>query len=260
MAGGHGARSHKDGSNATAAVFGLGLSIQPCEGQERLSPVLTSEHAIMTDSAGPGKHRGGCGVVKGGTVMACEQSVMSYCCDRSRSIPSGIWGGLPSIPQGLWKNKGTDEEAFLGAIFSGVPVTKGDTFTRPSAGGGGLGDPLERVVDEVLEDVIDGYVSVQRAKKDYGVVIHAIDEEMLEYEIDQQATEAERTHIRENRINWMRLDPKQVKESLDAGEIDLLDVVRRHGVIMDWGTREVLPETTRQFREMMEKRTVAFWE
>lgn len=260
MAGGHGARSHKDGSNATAAIFGLGLSIQPCEGQERLSPVLTSEHAIMTDSAGPGKYRGGCGLVKGGTVMACDQAVMSYCCDRSRSIPFGIWGGLPSIPQGLWKNKGTNDETFLGAIFSAVPVKPGDTFIRPSAGGGGLGDPLERSIDDVLEDVIDGYVSVLRAKKDYGVVIRVVDEDLLEYEVDHDATQSQREYIRENRIRWMRRNPQEVRELLLAGEIDLLDVTRRHGVIMDWGTSEVLPETTRQFREMLEKRTIAYWE
>ena len=260
MAGGHGARAHKDGCNATAAVFGLGLSIQPCEGQERLSPVLTSEHAIMTDSAGPGKYRGGCGLVKGGTVMACDGAVMSYCCDRSRSVPFGIWGGLPSIPQGLWKNKGKRDETFLGAIFSGMPVQQGDTFLRPSAGGGGLGDPLERDVDKVLEDVIDEYVSVERARKDYGVVIKVIDAEMLDYEVDLLATERERAYIRQHRIQWMRQDPEAVREKLLGGEIDTLDVIRRHGVIMDWGTWEVLPETTRQYREMLEKRTVAFWE
>lgn len=259
MAGGHGGRSHKDGCNATAAVFGLGLSIQPCEGQERLTPVLTSEHAILTDSAGPGKYRGGCGLVKGGMVTASEQAVMSYCCDRARSVSFGIWGGLPSIPQGLWKNKGQEDETYLGAIFSGVPVQAGDTFIRPSAGGGGLGDPLERDVDRVLEDVIDGYVSVERAKKDYGVVVKVINEEMLEYEIDPEATENERAYIRENRIAWMREEPEKIRQRLLAGEIDEMDVVRRHGVIMDWGTKEVLPRTTQQFREMMAHRTVAYW-
>jgi N-methylhydantoinase B len=259
MAGGHGGRFNKDGCNSTAAVFGLGLSIQPCEGQERLTPVLTSEHSILTDSAGPGKYRGGCGLLKGGTVIASDQAVMSYCCDRARSVSFGIWGGLPSIPQGLWKNKGKDDEAYLGAIFSAIPVKAGDTFIRPSAGGGGLGDPLERDANRVLEDVIDGYVSVERAKKDYGVVIKTIDEEMLEYELDLDATEKERAYIRENRISWIREEPENVKGKLLAGEIDELDVLRRHGVIMDWGTKEVLPKTTRQFREMMEKRTVAYW-
>jgi len=259
MAGGHGGRYTKDGCNGTAPVFGLGLSIQPCEGQERLTPVLTSEHRILTDSAGPGKFRGGCGLSKGGRIMNCERAVMSYCCDRARSIAFGIWGGLPSIPQGLWKNRGREGEEFLGAIFSGVPVEAGDTFVRPSSGGGGQGDPLEREVGMVLEDVIDGYVSVERARKDYGVVIRVIDEEMLEYAIDAESTEKERAFIRENRVAWMRQDPDKVREKLLAGEIDDMDVVRRYGVIMDWGTKEVLPKTTEQFREMLNKRTVAYW-
>jgi N-methylhydantoinase B len=259
MAGGHGARASKDGCNGTAPIFGLGLAIQPAEGQERLCPVLTSEHRIMTDSAGPGKYRGGCGLAKGGTLMECERPVMSYCCDRARSVAFGIWGGLPSIPQGLWRNKGTKDEEFLGAIFSNVPVKTGDTFIRPSSGGGGLGDPLERDPNMVLEDVIDGYVSLERAKKDYGVVIRALDEEMLDYEIDQEATEKERAFIRENRVAWMRVDPEEVKGKLLAGEIDEIDVVRRYGVIMDWGVKAILPKTTGQFREMLEKRTIAYW-
>jgi len=41
--------------------------------------------------------------------------------------------------------------------------------------------------------------------------------------------------------------------------IDDIDVVRQYGVIMDWGTKEVLPKTTQQFREMLEKRTIAYW-
>ena len=54
MVGGWGGRNGKDGSNATAPIFGVGLAVQPLEGQERLSPVLTTEHAIVTDSGGPG--------------------------------------------------------------------------------------------------------------------------------------------------------------------------------------------------------------
>lgn len=64
---------------------------------------------------------------------------------------------------------------------------------------------------------------------------------------------------RENRIAWIREAPESVKRKLDAGEIDELDVLRRHGVILDWGSREVLPRTTAQFREMLERRTVAYW-
>lgn len=259
MAGGWGGRISKDGSSATAPVFGVGLAVQPCEGQERLSPVITNMHQIGTDSGGPGRYRGGCGIEKGGTLTDAESTVMSYCCDRARSITWGIEGGLPSIPHGVWLNRGTENERFLGSIFSSVPVGPGDTFYRPSAGGGGYGDPLERTSEEVLEDVIDEYVSVERAAKDYGVVITPIDPELDEYEIDSEATTAMREWIREHRREWMNADPADVARKYCGGEIDMLDVIRRHGVILDWGTGELFSTTTRQHREQMQRRSVAHW-
>ena len=98
MVGGWGGRNGRDGSNCTSPVFGVGLAVQPLEGQERLSPVLTSGHEILADSGGPGRFRGGCGVEKGATLTQAERTVVSYCCDRARSITWGIEGGLPSQP------------------------------------------------------------------------------------------------------------------------------------------------------------------
>ena len=103
---------------------------------------------------------------------------MSYCCDRARSITWGMNGGLPSIPHGVWLNKGRDGERFLGAVFSNVSVVPGDFFTRPSAGGGGFGDPLVRDPEAVLTDVADGYVSIGRARRDYGVVVEEVDADL----------------------------------------------------------------------------------
>lgn len=260
MAGGHGGRSDRDGANAMSPVFGAGLSVQPCEGQERLTPVVTSYHKIITDSGGPGKFRGGCGIQKGGTLTEVADTVMSVCCDRSRSVTWGIYGGLPSIPHGNWLNPGTDKEQFLGAFFSNVKVKKGDSFTRPSAGGGGLGDPLKRDPEAILEDVIDGYVSIERAKKDYGVVIKEIDAELDLYEILEDETAKEREYIRQNRKNWLMEDPDVVYELYKNGEIDELDLIRRYGVIIDFATDEVLYKSTSQFREMLQKRSAAYWD
>lgn len=260
MAGGWGGRSSKDGSSATAPVFGVGLAVQPCEGQERLTPVLTTAHAIITDSGGPGLHRGGCGLTKGGELTASDKSVMSYCCDRSRSITWGIDGGLPSIPHGVWLNRGTPEERFLGSVFSNVPVQAGDSFERPSAGGGGYGDPLTRDPQRVLDDVVDGYVSVERAARDYGVVINSVDPEIDFYDIDHEATDRERAHIRAHRREWVTEDPADVARRYREGEINALDAIRRYGVIVDWGTGQLLKTTTEQFRELLARRTVAFWQ
>jgi N-methylhydantoinase B len=254
MAGGWGGRNGKDGSNATSPVFGVGLAVQPLEGQERLSPVVTSGHAILPDTGGPGRWRGGCGVEKGGRLTDVRSTVMSYCCDRARSVTWGIEGGLPSFPHGVWLN-----DEFLGAVFSNVPVKTGDSFTRPSAGGGGFGDPLERDPDAVCDDVADGYVTVERALKDYGVVVRAVDAELAEYEVDGEATEREREAIRAARLGWLDEDAEAVAARYRAGEIDVFDAVRRHGVILDWGSGELLARTTEQFRAMLARRAVRHW-
>jgi N-methylhydantoinase B len=260
MVGGWGGRNGKDGSNATAPIFGVGLAVQPLEGQERLCPVLTTGHQIRTDSGGPGRFRGGCGVEKGATLTDAEGTVMSYLCDRARSIAWGVTGGLPSVPHGVWLNPGRSDERWLGAVFSNVAIVPGDTFTRPSAGGGGLGDPLERPIEEVLEDVVEGYVSVERARKDYGVVVRELDPDMCEYEVDGDATADERAAIHRDRLGWIEEDPAQVADRYRAGELDVLDLVRHYGVILDWGTGELLPKTTETFRAMLRRRAVAYWD
>lgn len=259
MAGGWGGRATMDGSGATAPVFGVGLAVQPLEGQERLSPVLTTTHAIAVDSGGPGEFRGGCGIEKGGTLTDAERTVMSYCCDRARSITWGIRGGLPSIPHGVWLNRGTADERFLGSVFSSVPVGPGDTFSRPSAGGGGYGDPLRRDPAAVLEDVIDGYVSVERAAKDYGVVVEVVDAEVDDYRLDEAATAALREEVAARRVDLLREDPHEVARRYRAGELGVLDLVRQYGVIVDWGTGELLASTTEQYRQALDRRSVTSW-
>ncbi len=259
MAGGWGGRDGKDGATATAPVFGAGLAVQSLEGQERDTPLLTSEHSIVTDSAGPGEYRGGCGVRKGGQLLECENSVISYCSDRARSITWGINGGLPGIPHGVTLEQGDDDPELMGTVFSNHPIEESDEFVRPSSGGGGFGDPLDRDPVAVLEDVKDDYVSVERAKTDYGVVIEEIDADLCEYEIDEEATADAREHIRTNRKDWLREDPDAVAQRYRDGDLDQLDLIRQYGVILDWSTGELLEQTTDQFREMLVERAESEW-
>lgn len=261
LAGGWGGRRNKDGANTTAPVFGVGLALQSCEVQERLAPITVTALAIRTDSGGPGKYRGGVGLEKGGIVGASQNAVMSYCCDRARSVTWGIEGGLPSIPHGVWLNPDKDNRRFLGVVFAGEPLKEGDHFTRPAAGGGGYGDPLERDPSRVLEDVIDEYVSIARAAKDYGVVIRAVDPEICHYELDLAATDALRRAERGRRKARYDQPAEEVRRAYRAGEIDALDLVRHYGVILDF-TREdepVLSVSTRQFREAMRRRSLENW-
>jgi N-methylhydantoinase B len=261
MAGGWGGRNGRDGVNGQSPIFGVGLMIQSVEGQERLSPILTTEHELLPDSAGPGKFRGGVGVTKGAVLTQAEDTVMSYLCDRERSILWGIGGGLPSNPLGVKLTRANGEVSMLGAAFANVPLHEGDVFSRPSAGGGGFGDPLERDPLLVLNDVIDGYVSIERAAKDYGVVVlngGGTDDDRG-YRVDAAATRREREFARRHRQEWLEAEPTKMAERFRRGELDVLDLVRRYGVIVDWGTGQLLPRTTETFRRMLRRRAAAHW-
>ncbi|WHY94777.1 hypothetical protein QNK12_15525 [Neobacillus cucumis] len=167
---------------------------------------------------------------------------------------------LPSIPHGVWLNPDKEDKQCLGTVFSNVKLKNGDMFTRPSAGGGGLGDPLKRDIQDVLEDVIDEYVSIERAEKDYGVVIKEIDRDLDQFEIDIEATNAAREFIRNNRKKWLEEDMDAVYKKYLKGEVDQLDLISRYGIILDMTTNTLLPISTAQNREMMRKRSLFYWE
>jgi N-methylhydantoinase B len=118
---------------------------------------------------------------------------------------------------------------------------------------------LERDPALVIEDLADDYVSVERAKKDYGVVVCVVDEEMAEYEVDVDATEKERAFIRANRKQWFQEDPEKVRAMLAEGAITLLDALRRYGVILDRRTMELLPRTTSEFRKAYWSGVARYW-
>ncbi|SIS99492.1 hydantoinase B/oxoprolinase family protein [Paracoccus saliphilus] len=260
LPGGWGGRNGKDGSDVTTACFGTGLMSQPNEGNERVNPTRTVEFQILRDSAGPGKWRGGAGVQKTSILLESEGAVMSYICDRERAVVWGIEGGLPSMPHGLSIRRSGEQEAkWLGSVFSDYPVNTGDEFARPTAGGGGYGDPLERDPQAVCEDVAHDYVSIERAAKDYGVVLTEVDADLCEFEVNLPATEKLRQEIRAKRKDWARMPPEEVAALYREGEINSLDAVRRYATILDWETGELLEKTTQQFRESFERRTVSHW-
>lgn len=260
LPGGWGGRNGRDGCNVTTACFGTGLMAQPVEGQERANPMMTTRFEVLTDSAGPGKWRGGAGVQKTSVMLEAENTVISYICDRERAVVWGIEGGLPSMPHGLTlRRHGSDKPEWLGSVFSNVAIGQDDEFGRPTAGGGGFGDPLERDPERVLQDVIDDYVSVERAALDYGVVITPVDPEICEYEVDAEATKKQRERIRAERTGWLETAPEEVAAMFREGRINAFDAVRRYAVILDWDKGTLLPKSTEQFREMFHRRTASCW-
>ena len=77
------------------------------------------------------------------------------------------------------------------SMVANFPIEEGETYTFEAPGGGGWGDPLDRDPESVREDVLDGFVSLERAKEDYGVIL-----DPQTYEVDDEST----TELRKNKI------------------------------------------------------------
>jgi N-methylhydantoinase B len=81
-------------------------------------------------------------------------------------------------------------------VIGDVTLQPGEWVRGLESGGGGYGDPLDRDVDAVRTDVLDGWVSAEAARDIYGVVL-TIDDQSVE--IDAAATEEHRRGLREAR-------------------------------------------------------------
>jgi N-methylhydantoinase B len=181
---GSGARPYADGNDA---IYAVANENYPCEFVEITFPVRVRRYLINRDTAGAGFHRGGCGLIREVEVLA-ESAVLSMRIDSIKSPPWGVNGGKSGKPGGCWINPGTDKERYVEGVSDGTIVYKGDIIRVMTAGGGGWGHPYDREAQRVLEDVLDGFVSVEAAEAEYGVVLTDSGEE-----IDEQATAALRS-------------------------------------------------------------------
>ncbi|MGE0239500.1 MAG: hydantoinase B/oxoprolinase family protein [Parvibaculaceae bacterium] len=170
MVGTWGARAELDGiegiSNPAA-----NLSNQPIEIIETETPLEIVRYGFVPDSGGPGKQRGGLAFVRefrlrDGTAQFTLRS------DRRKHRPYGVAGGRPGAPSAnlVIRADGSREELPT-MPMKVIELGAGDSFHHVSAGGGGYGDPAHRNRDAIMSDVIAGKVSVEAAKRDYGVEI-----------------------------------------------------------------------------------------
>jgi N-methylhydantoinase B len=173
-----------DAWGCQAAAFG-NLWKATAEINESLYPHVQWSRDYRTDSGGAGQWRGLCGshYVK---QVRVDAKVYTYVVGMKYPMP-GIAGGGPGAPNKLTIRWGSDEPYVVEHTANWVPMAAGDRINYDYGGGGGWGDPLDRDVHAVLDDVLDEYVSVEGARRDYGVVLTGSLED-LTLEVDDEAT------------------------------------------------------------------------
>src|SRR6267154_2396612 len=164
--GGAGARPTKDGLSATA--FPSGVRTIPVEATETIAPVVFYRRELRDSSGGAGACRGGLGQVieLGGAGANAIALLCNF--ERVHNPARGRDGGQPGAPGRV-------------TLRSGRPIRPKGRQTVPPRdairlelpGGGGFGDPRERDPQRVLDDVLDGLISADEARREYGVAIDA---------------------------------------------------------------------------------------
>jgi N-methylhydantoinase B len=114
-------------------------------------------------------NRGGLGCIREYRLYGVDDASGYGSCSGARRAPWSLEGGSPGSHNYLEYNQAGD--VYRVGRTPKVALADGDRAMVVTAAGGGFGDPLERDPERVLNDVVDGYVSLARACEDYGVVI-----------------------------------------------------------------------------------------
>ena len=176
-----------DGETGVAHV-GANQSNIPIEMAEAAHPVIIDRYELVPDTGGPGRFRGGVSMRRDIRLLA-DMAVLTVRSDKRRRRPRGLAGGAPGAPCWNFINPDGERRVLPVLVQEAEIMHRDDVFRHELAGGGGMGDPLERDPDMVLEDVVLEFVSREAARRDYGVVI-----EGEPPRIDRDATAALRAH------------------------------------------------------------------
>jgi N-methylhydantoinase B len=171
--GGWGASAEQDGESALIFVADGDTRNLPAEVLESRFPLRLERYELRQDSGGPGRNRGGLGVIRDYRIVA-HDAHMTCIMDRKTCPPWGLDGG------GAAEH---DRVVLRGeSYYKGmrVPVGAGELVSVRTGGGGGFGDPLAREPERVRADVVAGYVSRERAERDYGVVLDPVTSDVVE--------------------------------------------------------------------------------
>ena len=157
----------------------------------------TSSGAVTTARTRAARGSGAAGVART-TSRRCGSRRTSTPTWSGRSTPCRDRRRASGAPNRLTLRYGSDRALVVEHTADWVPMEAGDKINFDYGGGGGWGDPLERPPAAVLDDVLDEYVSVEGARRDYGVVLAGSLED-LTLAVDAAATEARRAEMRAER-------------------------------------------------------------
>ena len=175
---GWGASVLKDGNDSQCAPLAISRNV-PVEVFESRYPIIVRGFRLLSDSGGAGERRGGLGTERIFEVVADEITI-SALFDRMQIPPWGLNGGGEGGKTDIGYKAAGDtgfvsfQEAFATVSpskFTNIIVNRGDCIRIVSSGGGGFGNPLDRPVEKVVDDVLDRYISAAAASDDYSVVI-----------------------------------------------------------------------------------------
>jgi N-methylhydantoinase B len=173
-AGGWGGFEGGDGEDGLINNVNGGFKDYPVEVFEVKYPALIRGYGFRPDTGGPGRFRGGCGLYR--TFEVEPEAYLYAWFERSKTPGWGLFGGGDAVGPDVAVNAGRDDERHL-LKANAHPLEAGSIVDMYTGGGGGFGNPLERDSARVRSDVIDGFVSLEAARRDYGVVL---DPETLE--------------------------------------------------------------------------------
>ncbi len=183
LGGGWGAKKTEDGVSATVCLNDGDTHNGPNEQAEAKFPIVVERYELIPDSGGAGRHRGGLGIAR--TTRALTNIVVNTQSDRSKCPPWGLDGAGDATGNAVaFRLGGEWKTDFPNAKVLVAQLKPEDAFRISSGGGGGYGSALERPIDDVREDVRQGYVSAKAAVELYGVVVDA-----ETFEVDRGATE-----------------------------------------------------------------------
>jgi len=166
LAGGYGARSKSDGPDAVQS-HGQNTENAPIEETESNYPVRITRYELVPDSEGPGEFRGGLGLRR--DYMFPEEATFTILADRDKAGPRGLFGGERGSTSvyALIKN---NVEQHLSSKTT-LQLDPGDVISYRTSGGGGYGSAFNRDPQAILDDVLQGKISINRARERYGVEI-----------------------------------------------------------------------------------------